>query len=310
VKAARFLLLVFCLPFFSSLNMSAEPPSVDWLPMPVNRGGAEGLRKAAKRVTGIELVDPASGAVRWTLTSSDMDRLLGLVRGGRASRDSLTMAPPPWPVILVFRLRSRGSYAAHLVGHGSLRVNLEDPVSSGIVGQEGIRWVAQELFLPDEDLWLWNLMEERFGPSTVKQYGIAELPGGYREDDDMTPSIEKISFSTIGKGGRAFVEFSSDGSAHGGHFSARVPPLVHEDRGTLDPADRRRLWEAADAVLREKIAPAPPDPRGGETRQVLEISLTGSDPFILSWKDEGSRPAHEKVTALMDLILKLRVGGW
>ena len=161
----------------SAFAHEARPP---WLgDGPLNPGGATGLRRAASAVTRIELRDVSTGKRKGELTQQECSRLKDLLRKGEASATP-TVAPPPWPVVLVLRTRDGASFVAFPVGQASLRVNPRRPLDASVTPSSNKTPPSTELVLDDPDLWLWKLLESRLGPTQVKEYQVVTPPPSLR----------------------------------------------------------------------------------------------------------------------------------
>lgn len=110
-------------------------------------------------------------------------------------------------------------------------------------------------------------------------------------------------------GGSASCEFHADGSVTGGHLSGDNPPFVHQDTGRLADADRARMWEAAEAVVRE-FGNGPPSSTP-EGRGTITLVVTRSDATSVRrvWPF-GTEPAEPLVKALHTLVMAHHIGGW
>jgi hypothetical protein len=102
-----------------------------------------------------------------------------LIRKGEPSA-APTVAPPPWPVVLILRTHDGASFVAFPVGPSSLRVNPHHPLDARVTPSANKTPPITELALDDQELWLWKLLENRLGPTQVKEYQVVTPPQSLR----------------------------------------------------------------------------------------------------------------------------------
>lgn len=110
-------------------------------------------------------------------------------------------------------------------------------------------------------------------------------------------------------GGSASCEFRADGSVTGGHLSGDNPPFVHQATGRLADADRARLWEAAEVVVRE-FGSAPPSATPEGRGSIALVVLRSDTTMVRRVWPFGSEPAEPSVKALHELVMAHHIGGW
>jgi hypothetical protein len=133
--------------------------------VPVNQGGASALIRAASQITGIEIVDAATGETRAQLTSWEVKSLAALLRVS-APYPAQVFTNPSWEAVFLIHTRSRGAFVVFLLREDTLRLEVPESLARRFGVPAGVpRDRLVEVTLPYAS-WVWAALEARLGPPT------------------------------------------------------------------------------------------------------------------------------------------------
>jgi hypothetical protein len=158
---------------------SASAPSAPAAQAPLtiqNRDGLAGLIATVQDVERVELLRWTTARPPEAFSPEAREHLKRLIVRGNLI-DARAVTHPPWPVALLLRTRTHGSYAVTLVGAHNLR--LDPGNASRKFAGEAARWndsPAPEMELDDEEGWLWTYLQSRLGATVEKEYQTPPRP--------------------------------------------------------------------------------------------------------------------------------------
>jgi hypothetical protein len=167
------------LPGFALVAVLLAETSAPAASMPVNKGGAPGLIRAAGQFVAVDLLDGKDARVLGSLTATEVKDFGALVRAGSPG-DAQTISGP-WTAVFRIKTRSRGVYVAYLMNGNALRLEVPTAVARQLGVAPGLaRHKLVEVQLRYER-WLYAALTARLGPSDTRR----ELPPGNMTLDQL-----------------------------------------------------------------------------------------------------------------------------
>jgi hypothetical protein len=121
--------------------------------------------------------------------------------------------------------------------------------------------------------------------------------------------VDRVSITSRPAHGVAHCDFWRNGRVEGGHLSGGPRPFVHQRKGKLSWAARRKIWSAIDDLDPEtlKICEKPrPD---WKAHMQMDFYRQKQHVASFAWRFEGQHK-NPKVRAVAELLFKHKIGGW
>jgi len=129
-----------------------------------------------------------------------------------------------------------------------------------------------------------------------------------KAENSRPPEVAAVQIISMPpNGGYAQCRFSKDGKIDGGHSSGG---RVHTQTGNLTAAQLKAMWSAVASLDHKAFTHGSTIDSSSRGKMTLVLHCSGGLPAAkLSWKF-AEQPEESTIKALVDLMMKHRIGGW